>query len=369
MKKQKTKTKKKPSRKSKAGRKPPSRRASSYAKATEDKTACRGRQEKKSAPSAKVEESRETPWITFFRVNEELPDPPGEIKPHPHGVELGVLMQMLKDSKARTLRAALNQDFSRVSSNTALEICKKAKLSPKARPTRIAHQESEALFKAINEKKLMRPPTDCLSPIGEDQIIAGLKKEIQADFYTAVTRAPTVYRGNPFQIEVGIAYARPGENEDLGAESPIRVMRFANRVPLLYMGGGCAMTKAIANVNWRSYGLSQSRGSLPIGPMVIMVHMASVWVPFTSESKEAIAHYPQIIKEAVFALQECGRKLSVYLKRRHKQAEMKRKHEYMTLYIPHLAHGLKEILELSDRQENAVIKNLHKILERTHLEK
>ncbi len=313
-------------------------------------------------------EAPEQPWITFARVNRDLPSLPSEIKPHPHGVELGMLMQMLKDTSARTLRSALQHDFSRVSSDKALKICEQAGLNPKARPTRIAHQESEALFKAISETKLMRPQTDCLSPIGEEQIIAGLKKEIDADFYTAVTRSPAVYRGNPFQIEVGLAYAKPGANEDLGAEDPVRVMRFANRVPLLYMSGACAVTRSTGGVNWKSYGLTQPRGSLPVGPMVIMVHMASVWVPFTSESKEAIAHYPEIIREMTFALQECGRRLSVYLRKRRRQAEVERKRNYMALYIPHLALGLKEVLELSDRQEKAVVENLNKMLERTHLQ-
>ena len=298
-----------------------------------------------------------------------MPPATAEIKPHPHGVELGLLMQMLKDTHARTLRAALSSDFSRVSSRTADEICRRAGLDPKARPTRIAHRESEALYKAINETKLMRPPTDCLSPIGEEQILAGLKKEIEADFYTAVTRPPAVYRGNPFQVEVGLAYARPGENEDLGAEDPARLMRFANRVPLLYMGGACAITKAVTGVNWKAYNLSQPRGALPVGPMVLMVHMASVWVPFTSESKEAIAHYPEILKEFTFALQECGRRLSVYLRKRKRFAEAERKRSYIELYIPHLALGLKEILELSDRQEGKVVDQLSGMLERSHLEK
>jgi DNA topoisomerase-6 subunit B len=277
-------------------------------------------------------------------------------------------MQMLKDSPARTLRATLQQDFSRVSSRMALEICERAGLNPKASPTRIAHRESEALYKAINETKLMRPPTDCLSPIGEEQIVAGLGKEIKADFYTAVTRSPTVYRGNPFQVEVGLAYAKPGENAELGAEDPIRVMRFANRVPLLYMAGGCAATKAVSNVNWKSYGLSQPRGSLPIGPMVVMVHIVSVWVPFTSESKEAIAHYPEIVKELTFGLQECGRRLSVYVRRRRRQAEGERKKQYMAMYIPHLALGLKQMLDLNDKQEASVVENLNRMLEKTHLD-
>jgi DNA topoisomerase-6 subunit B len=310
----------------------------------------------------------EAAWQTYRRAVKDLPPPPGEIQPHPHGVELGVLMQMLKDTSSRTLRGALSTDFSRVSDRTALEICTRAGLEPKANPTRIAHRESEALFKAIAETKLMRPPTDCLSPIGEEAIVAGLKKEIQADFFTAVTRDPAVYRGNPFVIEAGLACSKPGENEDQAADDPVRVLRFANRVPLLYQAGGCAITKAVTGVNWKAYGLSQPKGSMPVGPVVLMLHMASVWVPFTSESKDAIASYAEILREATFALQECGRRLSVFLSRRHREAEAMRKRDYIQLYIPHLALGLKGVLGLSDREEADVKRRLEKMLERTHLD-
>ncbi|MFH0952863.1 MAG: DNA topoisomerase VI subunit B [Verrucomicrobiota bacterium] len=322
-----------------------------------------GARRPRSAPAA-TDETK----MSFYRAVNKLPEPPAEIKPHPHGVELGVLMQMLKDSTARTLRSALTTDFSRVGDRSALEICERAGLNPKANPTRIAHQESEALYKAIQESKLMRPPTDCLSPIGEQAIVAGLKKEIEADYYTATTREPEVYRGNPFQIEVGLAYAKPDPKQDIGAEEPVRVLRFANRVPLLYQAGACAMTDAVTGVNWKAYGLSQPRDGLPLGPMVVLVHMASVWVPFTSESKEAVAHYPEIVKEITFALQECGRQLSVYLSRRRRAAEAERKRSYIELYIPHLALGLKEILDLTDREEKSVINRLSKMLEKTHLD-
>ena len=312
--------------------------------------------------------TEESPWQTYARAVKVLPPPVEAIQPHPHGVELGVLMQMLKDSSSRTLKGALETDFSRVSSRVALEICERAGLNPKANPTRVAHQEIEALFRSIQETKLMRPPMDCLAPIGEEQILAGLKKEFPADFYTAVTRAPEVYRGNPFLVEVGVAYAKPGENAELGAEDPVRLMRCANRAPLLYMGGACAITEAMEGVNWKAYGLQQPKGGLPVGPAVFFVHIASVWVPFTSESKEAIAHYPEILRELTFAMQEAGRQLSVYLSKRKRQAEADRKRSYIEKYIPHLALGLKDILALSDKQKDKVEDDLTKMLERTHLE-
>ena len=306
--------------------------------------------------------------VTYPRAIKLMPKIPDEILPHPHGVELGMLMQMLKDTESRTVRSALSGDFSRVSAQTALDICIRAGIEPKTNPTRIAHHESEALYKAIQDTKLMRPPTDCLSPIGEAQILAGLQKELKADFFTAVTREPAVYRGNPFQIEIGLAYARPAENEGLGNEEPVRVMRFANRVPLLYQPGACAMTKAVTGVNWKSYGLAQPKDALPLGPVVILVHMASVWVPFTSESKDAIASYGEIIDELTLGLQECGRRLSVFLHKRHRELEAARKRSYIELYIPHLALGLKDILKLTGKEEDKIVGNLKKMLEKTHLD-
>ena len=296
----------------------------------------------------------------YKRASKELPVQTKEIKPHPYGVELGVLIKMLHDTKARTLQSFLHSEFSRVSSSVAKSICEKAKLYERARPTRIARQEADNLFKAINHTKIMNPRTDCLSPIGEELILAGLKKQIEADFYTSVTRPPAVYRGNPFQIEAGLAYGG-----SLPVEGLARVLRYANRVPLLYQQSACAMTKSVLNTAWRNYALSQSAGALPSGPLIIVIHMASVWVPFTSESKEAVAHYPEIIKEVRLALQECGRRLSVFIRRRRKAAESQRKKDYIQQYIPHIAIALREILDLSERQETTLVKQLTDVLERS----
>ncbi|UCD52792.1 MAG: DNA topoisomerase VI subunit B [Phycisphaerales bacterium] len=296
----------------------------------------------------------------YPRAAKELPVETREIKPHPYGVELGVLIKMLHDTQARTLQSFLHTDFSRVSMRVAKQICEGAKLYERARPTRIARQEADNLFKAINNTKIMSPPTDCLSPIGEELILAGLKKQIEADFYTAVTRPPAVYRGNPFQIEAGIAYGG-----SIPADGLARVLRYANRVPLLYQQSACAITKSVLATAWRNYALAQANGALPSGPLVNMIHMASVWVPFTSESKEAVAHYPEIIKEIKLALQECGRRLAIHVRRRRKAAESERKKSYIQKYIPHVAIALREILDLSERQETTLVKQLTDVLERS----
>ncbi len=295
----------------------------------------------------------------FPRASKELPVIPREIKPHPYGLELGALISILRQTRSRNLAGCLHGDFTRVSGPLAKKICEQAKISPRARPSRIANGEAERLYRAIQNTKIMNPPTDCLAPIGEEALVAGLRKEYEADFYTAVTRPPRVYRGNPFQVEAAVAYGGKLPGDGLA-----KVIRFANRVPLLYQQGSCAIWESVLATGWRNYHVDQSRGAPPSGPLVISVHFASVWVPFTSESKEAIASYPNIIKETKLCLQECGRRLSVFLSRRRREAEEQRKRDYIELYIPHIGIGLREILSFSEAQEKRMVKKLKGMLKR-----
>jgi len=293
-------------------------------------------------------------------ASSELPAEPKEIKPHPYGIEVGMLIHMLHDTRARTLSSFLNTEFSRVSSRLAKEICEKASLPENARPHRVARQEADKLLKAIHSTKIMNPPTDCIVPIGEGLILKGLERQFKADFYTASTRTPSVYRGNPFLVEAGLAYG--GE---LPQEGLARLFRFANRVPLLYQQSACIITESVIDNSWRNYGLPQSNGALPGGPLVLMVHVASVWVPFTSESKEAIAHYPEIEKEIRLALQECGRKLSTFLSRRRRHEESEKKKSYIKTYIPHIGIALREILGLKEKEEQKIVETLTEMLEKS----
>ena len=192
------------------------------------------------------------------RTYDQVPESPREIKPHPYGIELGMLLKMLQDTKSHWLSGFLAGDFSRVSPRLAEDICKTAGLSPRARPRDVHGQAAENLYKAIQSTKIMAPPTNCLSPIGERAILSGLYQQIKGDFYTAVSRPPAVYRGNPFVIEAGLAYGRgpeqaqedqqkkavplaEGEADQSDDNELARVIRYANRVPLLYQQSACAI--------------------------------------------------------------------------------------------------------------------------------
>jgi DNA topoisomerase-6 subunit B len=280
--------------------------------------------------------------IVFPRGVQELPPETREIQPHPKGIELGILLQMLKDyelaEKGGTLYNFLQERFCRVSPQTAASMCQAIGVTSRAKAGDIEPPQAEKLYKVFQESKLAPPPTDCLAPIGVRQLLAGMLKGVRAEFYSASSRTAEVYRGRPFQIEAAIAFG--GE---LPADESARVIRFANRVPLLFQQSACSSFKAVTETAWKNYNLQQPRGALPVGPLVIMIHMASVWVPFTSESKEAIADYDEIRKEMKLALMECGRKLGTYLRKRQKMRREGERRDVFERYIGEISKAIHEV--------------------------
>lgn len=293
---------------------------------------------------------------TFSRATKDMPRLPKEIKPHPYGVELGILRRMARTSKEKNVKKFLRKEFSRIGNSSADQIFKLAKIDTKKRPAELNHQDIVKLHKAMQEIKLIAPPTDCLSQLGEGLLQKGLEKEIKADCFVAISRPPSVYRGRPFAVEVGLAYG--GE---LNPSNQAELLRFANKVPLMYHQGDCAITDAVKDMDWRRYGLQQSNGSMPTGPLMIVVHLISVWVPFTSEGKQAIASYPEIIKEIKLALQDAGRKLKIYISKKRKSKEIQMRQNLFERYIPEVALALSKI---TDVKQEKIKNDLEKILKK-----
>ena len=354
----------------------------------------------------------------YMRSTEELPPEPKEIKPHPYGTELGRLAQMLEESDSMSVSEFFRTKFSRVTPAVAKKICETAKVSARTGVHKVDRSQADKLFQAIQETKISAPATDCICPIGEDLILKGLHHVVPGEFYAAATRPPAVYRGNPFQVEVGLAYGgsaptqnitkellaelleetdtrtvrqflintfnglggdsadkivkqsglktrqtpsklKPKERENLFSAmknvnvaegQQMEVLRYANRVPLQFQQSACAVTQTVIGTNWRGYGLSQSRGAMPKGPVSLMVHIASVWVPFTSESKEAIASYPEIQKEIRLGLQGVGRKLGMYLRRRQKVKQQSDRREVFLRYLKEVA-GAVSVINAAEEKE------------------
>jgi DNA topoisomerase-6 subunit B len=248
---------------------------------------------------------------------------------------------MLRETKARTLLNFFTSEFTKVGRKTAKDICGKTGLPEDTKPKKVTDEEGRRIIDAVKNVKLLNPPTDCLSPLSSDVTKEGMRKELSPEWVDSITRPPAVYRGWPFQIEVGIAYG--GEIQEP------KMMRFANRVPLLYQAGDCAITKSITGVDWKRYSLNGK--GMPEDPVAIFVHMVSVWVPFTSESKEAIASYPIIIKEMKLALQECARRLGLYLSGKRRQEYHKHR---ISTFEKYADETVKAISELTGEEKEAI---------------
>lgn len=276
----------------------------------------------------------------FERATEALPKKSYAIQPHPEGIELGELIKLLRYTERKKLAWFLKETFSSIGSITSQEMCKMSGLEPDRSPGSLDHEEAKRLLAAFRKIKVKSPPVDCLSPIGESLIKAGLEKEYRLDFIATTIRPVSVYSGNPFLVEVGLGYG--GE---LDKEGRVDVLRFANRVPLVYQQGACAITHAIECIPWKNYDLAQPGGDgLPTGPAVLLVHVASTKIPFTSESKDAIADVPEILSEVELGLKEIARKLRRYMTRQSALSERREKEEIIRKILPRIASKLSDIL-------------------------
>ena len=297
-------------------------------------------------------------WV---RTSNKLPRVVEEIKPHPHGIHLGTLQRMLRESTDRRMTSFLKHNFSGVSSRAAKEILGIADIEEGRTPKRIKPEEAKAMITAFQTVKLLKPPMDCLSPIEDLLIKKGLSKAIDSRFASTVTRDPTVSQGNPFQIEVGLVFGG-----DLSSEGPIEILRFANRVPLMYQQGGCLLTKALEAVNWKSYGLEQPGGSgIPKGPAAVLVHLASTNVQFTSEAKEAVSYNEEVFDEVRKAMLEVGRGLKNHLKKSSERKKAKEKFELVNIILPEIS---KKSSELVGREEPDLAPVITQIMNAVFLE-
>jgi DNA topoisomerase-6 subunit B len=289
-------------------------------------------------PHARFRVELDDESFTFERVSQEVIACPVAIQPHPHGIEFGQLKRMAAASDL-TLLSFLIESFSRVGKKTGQEMCDNAGLKGNIKVKGLSSDQLKTLLAAMQAVAVPAPlTTQCLSPIGEDLIRRGLDKEFQMDFVSARTRPGSVYSGHPFVVEAAIGYGGR-----LPSEGNAVLLRFANRVPLMYQQGACAITECVSNINWKSYNISQQ--GLPVGPILILVHVASTNVPFTSESKDAIAGIPEIEREIVLALQDLGRDLKFFVSRRDRNKVAEDRARAVCAIIPEIAAKVSEIVE------------------------
>jgi len=269
--------------------------------------------------------------ITYTRTITKMPIPPKEVKPHPHGVDMEMLKMLIASIEANTLKEFLVEAFQGVGEISAEKFLREAGFNPNMSPKLLTNEGIKTLMIKLKNYKGFKPPrADALSPLGEEIIEAGLRSVLEPEFVTAVTRRPSAYSGHPFIVEVGIAYGGKIKPKD----EP-QLYRFANKIPLLYDEKADVSWKIVSSeIDWKSYNVD-----FP-APLVVLVHICSTKVPYKGVGKESIADVPEIEREIKNAIREAARKLRLYLSRKKREEEAKRKVLTFLKYIPEVAESL-----------------------------
>jgi DNA topoisomerase-6 subunit B len=297
--------------------------------------------------------------FVFKRTHNQLPERPVEIKPHPKGTTVDDILTYCKTSKGRTVATFLTNDFDRMGAKGIEEIKKKVHFDLNKDPKTLTWEEAEELIKAFKTIDFIAPSTDALRPIGEDQIRKSLQSIVQPEFLTVLTRKAAVYSGGyPFQVEIAIAYGG-GSGKKVGDQVSMDIMRFANRVPLLFDTGNCALTKAVQTIDWKRYDIKDPETS----PVTVFVNFISVHIPYTGAGKQAIADEEEVLEEIRLALMQTGRKAGIYISHKRREAENQQKRLMFYKYIPEICKALSTITKagesgLKEKMEKMVMAKL-----------
>ncbi|MDD5163805.1 MAG: DNA topoisomerase VI subunit B, partial [Candidatus ainarchaeum sp.] len=299
----------------------------------------------------------------FERTAKTIPSKPIEVKPHPKGITVDELLTMAKNTQGRKISSFLKTDFDRTGDKAIEEISKNVSFDMNKDPKKMTWEEAEEIIKCFKTTNFIAPSTEGLSPIGEGRIDASLKSIVEPEFLSVLTRKPTVYKGGfAFQVEVAIAYGgnagkSSGEkDEQTGQEiRRVEVMRFANRVPLLFDAGGCALSKAVQGLDWKRYAIK----NLDNAPLTVFVHMLSVHIPYTGAGKQAVSDEEEVMEELRLALMQAGRQIMRHIagKRRLQEKELKKK-----LFLKYATEVANALHELTGKKKDEIEKKFHAIV-------
>jgi DNA topoisomerase-6 subunit B len=302
----------------------------------------------------------------FNRTSKSVPERSFEVKPHPKGATVDEILTMAKATDARKVSSFLKSDFDRMGDKSIEEIAKKVSFDLNKDPKKIEWHEAEEIVKAIKGIQFIAPRTDSLRPIGKERIEASLQEIVQPEFMSVVERKPQVYsEGIAFQVEAAVAFggnAGRGSGESVensdGSKSEIKrveVMRFANRVPLLFDTGGCAITKAVQSIDWKRYGIKDMSSA----PITVFVHIVSTHIPYTGAGKQAVSDEEEIMEELRLAIMDTGRRICQYVSGKRREAEKQAKKKVFLKYATEVAIALHV---LTEKPMKAIEAKLHEIV-------
>jgi len=305
--------------------------------------------------------------VDLPRVSDTVPEIPTAVEPHPHTMKLGEFIAHSHLFGRVTLDSFLKKGFSRVTDNVIKEFVKNG-LHKKLVDTlvdKITDTQFKEVYSAIQKSELLAPSTKSVMTIGEEAFSKSIRRLGEIDFFAVVTRKPTICDSKPVVIEVAVARLSKGQKrgED-GEEAPSTVLRFANRVPLQFDKAACAMMHAVNTVNWRAYGLTQSRDSAPSGPYVIAVSLVSPFIKFKNASKETVDASDELVEEMRRALMQVGQRLSRHIRKETREADLEEKLRHIEQFGPILVEALCRIVEAPEARRKRAMEGLEKLLGR-----
>lgn len=305
----------------------------------------------------------ENDWVKIDRVTNETPDVPEATLPHPHTFKLGEFITHATLFGKTSVSNYLKTGFSRISDASIKDFAKQG--LPKGlleKPvSNVSEEDFKKIFSAVQNTELMAPSTRSVLTVGEEALSKSIQRLGEIDFFAVVTRKPRICDFKPVVVEVALARFK---NRNQEADSQVTLLRFANRVPLQFDKGGCAITWAIQSVNWKSYGLSQPKDSLPQGPYVFAVSIVSPFIKFKNASKETIDASDELVGEIRLALIQAGQKLSRHIKKEVKEADLERKLSHIEQFGPILVEGLARIINAPEARKKRAQEGLKKLLGR-----
>lgn len=306
---------------------------------------------------------QENDFVTVTRVSNEVPQLPEATLPHPHTFKLGEFITHATLFGKVSVSKFLKTGFSRISDQSIKDFVKNG--LPKAlveKPlTSLSEEDFKKVFQAVQATELMAPSTKSVLTVGEESLSKSILRLGEIDFFAVVTRKPTICDFKPVVVEVALARFKTRQTE---ADSPVQLLRFANRVPLQFDKSGCAITWAIESVNWKTYGLGQPKDSLPIGPYIFAVSVVSPFIKFKNASKETIDASEELVAEIRLALIQAGQKLSRHIKKEFKEADLERKLAHIEQFGPILVEHLARIVGANDARKKKAEEGLKKLLGR-----
>lgn len=296
----------------------------------------------------------------FPRSIEKNPKKVHEIKPHPLGITTHDLVEFGKQSNDEKLTLFLQNSFSRISASKVSELKDLVTdVDFKKNPKDLNWEDAEKIVDAFSKVKWIAPATDSLVPIGKEQIELSFRNIFNPEVLVVTERSPRVYRGGiPFVIEAAVAYGGGIADANKRGE----VMRFANKVPLLFDSGGCGITETVKNMDWKRYGIK----NFDEEPIAVLINVVSVHVPYTSAGKQAISNEEDLSSEIKFALMEASRGVQKFISGRKKENELANKKKVVSRYIEQLSFDLAM---LSGEKAETIAKELQNIVENRYLQK